>query len=190
LAFQLDYAILRGLGVGQPLGIVNATAAIQISKESGQSNGTLVFENVGKMWSRMPAPCRRRAVWLCNEDIEEQLGRIYMTVGTGDSIAPPVYKPAGAFGVPEATLYGRPLVVIEQAPTIGTVGDITLADMSQYAILSGPLQGAISADVAFLTDETVFRFILRTDGKPLWSSSVTPFNSGNARSPFVTLAAR
>jgi HK97 family phage major capsid protein len=189
LAFQLDNCILKGSGTGQPLGITNATATISIAKETGQAAGSLVFENIGKMWSRLPGPCRRRAAWLVNEDVEEQLGRIYLAVGTA-GVTPHVYKPAGAFGVAEATLYGRPLVVVEQASTIGGVSDITLADLSQYAILSGGLQSAMSADVAFLTDEIVFRFVLRVDGKPLWASSITPFSGGNARSPFVSLAAR
>ena len=67
---------------------------------------------------------------------------------------------------------------------------LVLADLSQYATLSGGLQAAISADVPFLTDEVVFRFALRVDGKPLWASAITPFNGGSTRSPFVTLAAR
>jgi HK97 family phage major capsid protein len=189
LGFQLDNCILKGTGAGQPLGITNATATISVAKETGQGSATLVFENLGKMWSRLPAPCRRRAVWLINEDIEEQLGRIYLTVGAA-GVSPHVYKPAGAFGVAEATLYGRPLVTIEQAPVIGTLGDIVLADLSQYMILSGPLQGAMSGDVAFLSDEIVFRFVWRVDGKPLWASAITPFNGGSTRSPFVSLAAR
>jgi HK97 family phage major capsid protein len=190
LAFALDYTILRGSGAGQPLGLINSTAAIQIAKESGQSNGTIVFENVGKMFSRLPLQARRRACWLCAEDVEEQLGRLhYLASGTAETMAR-VYQPAGAFGNEFPTLYGRPVIAVEQAPTIGTVGDIVLADLTQYSILEGPPQMALSVDVAFLTDEVVFRFVLRVDGKLLWSSAVTPFNGGSTRSPVVTLAAR
>ena len=165
LAFQLDNCNLKGSGAGQPLGITNATATISIAKETGQAASSLVYENLGKMWSRLPAPCRRRATWLCNE-----VGRVYLTVGASGSV-PRVYTPAGANRNADALLYGRPVLAVEQAPTLGNIGDICLADLSQYVILSGPLQAAMSADVAFLADEAVFRFVLRVDGEPLWAST-------------------
>jgi HK97 family phage major capsid protein len=104
---------------------------------------------------------------------------------------PRVYQPAGSFGNEYPTLYGRPVIACEQSPQLGVVGDIVLADLSQYSILEGPPQMALSVDVAFLTDEAVFRFVLRVDGKPLWASAITPYNGGGStRSPFVLLAAR
>ena len=81
-------------------------------------------------------------------------------------------------------------MTLEQAAPLGTLGDIILADMAQYIILQFPLQSAMSADVAFLTDETVFRFTLRLDGAPVYASPVTPANGGATRSPFIALAAR
>jgi len=42
-----------------------------------------------------------------------------------------------------------------------------------------------------LTDELAFRFTFRVDGKPAYTSPITPYNgSSNTRSPFVALAAR
>jgi hypothetical protein len=129
-------------------------------------------------------------VWLVNEDCEEQLGKFHYSPQASTEVEPRVYTPAGAFGNPDPLLYGRPVIPVEQAPALGTVGDITLADLTQYSILQGPPQMALSVDVAFLTDETVFRFALRVDGKPLWASPITPYNGGSTRSPFVSLAAR
>jgi hypothetical protein len=40
-----------------------------------------------------------------------------------------------------------------------------------------------------LTDETVFRFVYRTDGEPLWNSALTPYDGGSTKSPFVVLSA-
>jgi hypothetical protein len=51
-------------------------------------------------------------------------------------------------------------------------------------------RNAMSALAHWLTDEVVFRFVYRLDGKPKYSSSVTPNNGGNPQSPFVALAAR
>jgi hypothetical protein len=44
--------------------------------------------------------------------------------------------------------------------------------------------------VAFLTDEEVFRWILRFDGQPIRNSALTPYKGTNTTSPFVTLATR
>ena len=71
------------------------------------------------------------------------------------------------------------------------LGDIVLADLLQYRIVQASPRFALSADVAFLTDELAFRLVLRMDGMPAYASAVTPFNGSNiTRSPFVTLDAR
>jgi hypothetical protein len=48
----------------------------------------------------------------------------------------------------------------------------------------------MSVHVAFLTDESIFRFIYRVDGQPIWNAALTPFKGSNTLSPFVVLAAR
>ena len=64
-------------------------------------------------------------------------------------------------------------------------------DLSQYLMIEkGGIQSAASIHVQFLTDETVFRFVLRTDGEPVWNSAVTPFTGTNTLSPFVVLDTR
>ena len=102
-----------------------------------------------------------------------------------------MYFPAGAAnGNACALVKGRPVVVVEQSPLLGTVGDIVLADLSQYVIVLAALKADLSLHVKFDTDESLFRFVWRGMGMPAWSSPVTPFNGGATRSPFVTLAAR
>ena len=93
--------------------------------------------------------------------------------------------------MPYNTLMGRPVIAIEQCPTLGTVGDIIAADLSQYlGITKGGLQSASSMHVRFLYDEMTFRFVLRVDGQPLWSSALTPFKGSDTQGPFVVLATR
>jgi HK97 family phage major capsid protein len=194
LGFALDLALLRGDGNGKPLGILNGPSLVTIAKETGQAAGTIVAENVRKMWSRMPAPSRRRCVWLINEDAEEQLEQMPVVIGTSGSVASTataLYMPAGAGGNSYALLKGRPVLVVEQCPALGTVGDIVLCDLGHYVLVDGGINPALSAHVKFLTDETVFRFTLRVDGKSAFASPITPYNgSANKRSPFVALAAR
>jgi HK97 family phage major capsid protein len=187
--FMLDDAAIRGTGVGQPLGILTSSATVSVAKETNQVAATIVFENIVKMWSRLYARSRSNAVWFINQDIEPQLLSMSLAVGTGGV---PVYLPAnGLSGAPFATLMGRPVVPIEQAATVGTVGDIILADMSQFwAIDKGGANYASSIHVQFLTDETAFRGTYRVDFRPMWLSALTPAQGTNTVSPFVTLATR
>jgi len=88
-------------------------------------------------------------------------------------------------------LYNRPVLEVEYASTVGTVGDIILAALSQMQFIDkGGVQSAASIHVRFLYDEQVFRFIYRVDGKPLWHNTLTPYQGNNTVSPFVTLASR
>ena len=183
-SFQLDRAIISGTGAGVPLGIMNAPCTIQVAKDSGQASATITETNVSTMWRRLPAPSRQRAVWLVNEDAEDQLEKF----GTGSS--PAVYLPAGFAGNPYPLLKGRPVIAVEQAPALGMVGDIILADLSEYIVLDGGLTPSMSAQVHFNNDEVLFRFVTRVDGKPNLTSPITPYNGTVTRSPFVTLAAR
>lgn len=188
-AFKLTDEIVRGTGVGEPLGILNSAALISVSKESGQSADTIVFENILKMWSRMYARSRANSYWIINQECEPQLYSMSMAVGTGGV---PVYMPAnGISGSPFATLFGRPVMPIEQASALGDLGDIMLVDMSQYLIIEkGGLQANESIHVQFLYDETAYRFITRNNGMPLWRTALTPYKGANTLSPFVALEAR
>jgi len=187
--FRLDDAIFRGSGAGQPLGIFNSPALVTVSKETGQAADTVIYENIRKMWTRMPARNRRRAIWVCNQECEEQLYGMVQVVGTGGA---PVFLPGGgASEAPYATLYGRPLIPIEQASALGDLGDIALLDMSQYLLAEkGGMRADVSMHVAFVTDELAFRFVLRVDGQPAWNAPLTPYKGANDLSPFVTLAER
>jgi HK97 family phage major capsid protein len=120
------------------------------------------------------------------EDAELQLQQLNSD-GASTSL---FYTPRGAFGNALPLLAGAPVLAVEQASPLGTVGDIMLCDFANYTIVQSPLQSALSADAAFLTDETIFRFTLRVDGASSYASPVTPFNGGATRSPFITLAAR
>ncbi len=187
--FKITDAIIRGTGAGMPLGILNSGCVVSVSKEAGQATDSIVFENVQNMWSRLLAPSRPNAIWTINQDCEPQLGRMSLAVGTGGV---PVYMPAGgAAASPYATLFGRPVVPIEQAETVGTTGDIMLCDFSKYkAIDKGGIQNDVSIHVRFVYDEQVFRFVYRFDGQPILGSAITPYKGTNTLSHFVKLDSR
>ena len=191
LRFKVEDAIINGNGVGKPAGVLNDSGIyVEISAETGQAATTLVYENVLKMWAQMWAPSRNNAVWYINQDVEPQLNTMSLAVGTAGV---PVYLPAGgASGQQYGTLFGRPVIPIEYCATLGTAGDVILADMSQYqGIRKGGIQSASSIHVNFTSAETVFRFIYRVDGQPLWNSYLTPKSgSSNYLSPFLAVATR
>jgi HK97 family phage major capsid protein len=189
LNFVAEDSIINGTGVGMPLGILASGALVSVPKETAQAADTVVGINVLKMWSRMWGRSRKNAVWLINQDVEPQLYGLEIPMGTGGQL---IYMPPGGIsGTPYATIFGREVIAVEYCSTVGTVGDIILADFSQYqAIEKGGIQSASSIHVQFLTDQTVYRFIMRIDGEPMWASPLTPFKGTNTLSPFVALASR
>lgn len=189
-AWTCDNEVFQGNGAGQMLGILNSAALVTVAKESGQVAATVVTENIDKMWSRMRARNRMRAKWYVNQDIEPQLFSLVRVVGTGG--VPAYMPPGGISGAPYGQLLGRPVVPIEQAKTLGTVGDIVLADIAggYIGIEKGGVRSAQSVHVYFETDQMAFRFTLRNNGQPAWRSALTPANGANTLSPFVALATR
>lgn len=189
-AYKIDDAIFAsGTGAGMPLSLLNSDCIVSVAKESGQAATTIVYENILKMWMRLWAPSRGNAAWFINQNCEKELATMALVVGTGGV---PVYMPAGGLSTsPYGTLMGRPVIPIEQAKTVGTVGDIVLADMSQYRLIEkGGMQQDVSIHVRFLYDESCYRFMLRINGAPMWSSALTPANGSDTLSPFVSLATR
>ena len=95
----------------------------------------------------------------------------------------------GHYSLYAAASSGQPGAVAARMPN-----DIGLFDMSQYFWAEkGGVQEAQSMHVEFLTDQMVFRFIVRYDGQPSWSSALTPYQgtaTTGTLSPFVVLASR
>lgn len=189
VTFKQEDAILRGSGAGQSLGILNSDSLVSVAKETGQGADTLVAENIIKMYARMYAPSIGSAVWLANQAIMPQLMQMGLPVGTGGQL---VYTPpAGLAQAPYGTLLGRPVVFVEHASALGDVGDLMFVDLSQYLVINkGGLRADQSMHVKFDTDEMAFRFVLRTNGQPMWDKPLTPYKGADTLSPFVALAAR
>ena len=150
----------------------------------------MVTQNILKMWQSMYAPSRATAEWFINQEVESALDQLSLAVGTGGI---PVYMTLN-MGITEdgrMRLKGRPVNIIEQCSALGTVGDILLFDPQQYML--GEKSGinfATSIHVQFITDETAFRWTYRTNGMPMWNSTLTPFKGSIKMSPMISLATR
>jgi HK97 family phage major capsid protein len=185
IARKLEGEIVAGLGGGEALGFLNGGDLVSIDKETGQTAGTVVYDNIVKMYNR--AIDKQNSVWLLNPDVQEQLDFLSFPVGVGGV---PIYLPASSVGT-LANLKGRPIVESDQCSALGTVGDINFANLSEYMmIMKGGVQQDYSMHVNFLTAENAFRFIFLANGMPKKSSTFTNKNSSNARSNFVTTATR
>ncbi len=187
--FLLDEALINGTGAGQPLGILTSPALVSVTR----SVTLRVFsEDVINMWARCWAKSRVNAVWFINQAVEPELHRMNLggvatALGTGMNLT---YMPPGGLSVsPYGTLFGRPVIPIEQCSQLGTVGDIILADMGEYIMIEkGGVQSASSIHVRFVNDETTFRFVIRVDGQPAWNAPLTPYKgTAQTLSPFVAL---
>jgi HK97 family phage major capsid protein len=189
LNFMFGSGIVEGDGAGKPLGIKNSGALIAVAKETGQTAATIMSENIVKMFARLHPVSRSRAAWLINVDCEPQLN--LMTVGVGASGLPSYMPPGGLSASPYATLMGRPVIPTEFCETVGTQGDVYLADLQAYAVgMRGGVDSSMSIHLRFDYHETCFKFVVSLDGQPWLNSAITPYKGTNTLSPFVALAVR
>jgi HK97 family phage major capsid protein len=189
MGFKLESSIISGNGAGQPLGILNSGSVISVAKDGADSGATVSTNDILSMWERLWARSRQSAVWYINQDVEKALYPLVLGSGSLGQIL--LYTPPGTANNAYGSLFGRPVIPIEHCSTLGTVGDIILADLSTYLMIDkGAPQQAASMHVRFLNDEMTFRTTYRVDGQPWWNKPLTPKNGSNTLSPFITLAVR
>lgn len=194
IQFKLNDYIVNGTGAGQMLGILNSGCLVSVAKETSQVAATVHADNIAKMWGRMPAAVRSRAVWLVNQDVEStQLMKLGFTVQTASGTAtggmPLFVPPNGLAGQPLATLLGRPVIATEACSALGTKGDIILAYLGGYfaPYKSGGVKSDVSMHLFFDQGVTAFRWTLRTGGQPWLSAPIARKAGSNTLSHFVTL---
>jgi HK97 family phage major capsid protein len=186
--FLIDDAVLNGEGQTMPFGVLKSTAKVVQTAEAGQGAATVVGANIIKMWSRLFATSRPNAVWLINQEVEPQL--ITMKIeGAAGGVFPIYMPPGGLSGSPYGTLFGRPVMPVEQCQALGTEGDVILGDFTNGYVLAekGGIQADMSIHVRFDYDESVFRFVTRLDGQPTRASVLTPYKGSATQAHFVTL---
>jgi HK97 family phage major capsid protein len=186
-AWELDNVFMEGTGAGQPLGMKNSPCLISVPKEGSQTADTVVYNNITKMYSRMVASSRSSAIWLINPDVWPQLLSL-VDAGSNSLFV------VNATQSHPVTIFGRPVFEHPACSTLGDAEDIMFVDPKQYLIAqkSGGLTPAVSTSthVRFLQDQMAFKFIVRVDGQPWWSTALTPKNGSTTVSPIIGLAER
>jgi HK97 family phage major capsid protein len=192
ISFKSGDALYRGTGAGQPLGLMNSGSTITVNKESSQANGTILQENVSKMWSRLHPRARATSVWMINSDCEpalDTLSTVVKNVAGTENVGGYANK---VFDSERRTLKGRPILVSEFCESLGTKGDIALVNWGWYAtgLRSAGVRADASIHLRFDFNETAFRFMYELDGQPWLADPLTPFKGSNTQSWAIVLQAR
>jgi HK97 family phage major capsid protein len=190
LRFGVERCIWEGLGNGQPYGVVNSGALVQVAIEGSQTianTAASIWVNTAKMLSRIPTRRRGNAVFFINDEMWAKI----LTATSGSAATPMFTAPGLMAAAPNGAIWGRPIVPIEYASAEGTVGDIVCADMSDYLVVDkGGIKAASSMHVEFVNDKQVLKFTYRVDGAPRTRVAQTPFKGSATKSPYVALAVR
>ena len=191
MGYFKDDAFINGTGAGQPMGIQNCGALKTVFRNTVNR---VFFEDIREMFACMLPSSHPYAIWVINPSVLPDL--IGMTSGDAAPAAAsnPIWlnRNMGATSPIPGTIFGRPFFISEKMPALGSQGDIGYFDMRYYLIFN---RQAITIDasthVAFTTDETCWRFVLRVDGQCWPQSTITPRNAAapvTTISPFVVLA--
>jgi len=186
LAWYEDVAFFAGGGVGEPLGFLNAPAAINVTRSTVVAGNNVEWVDCVNMYSQMLPQSLDRAVWLVSPDVMPSLLTQTIPGGTPLVIGGQMFA-SGAEGV-RMSILGRPIIVTEKARAVGTSGDINFVDFGFYLIGDRQAMSARqSEEFRFNQDVTAFRVIERLDGRPWLANPITPQNNGNQLSPFIKL---
>lgn len=178
-----DHAFMNGVGVTQPLGILNSPALEIVARDTANQ---VNYADIADMWASLPSWSMGSATWVVSQRALSQF--IQMTDGAGNHVFMP-QESGGAKQNVMGTVFGRPLVITEILPALGAQADVCLIDYSYYVI--GDRQAttiASSRDFAFTQDLTTWRFVHRVDGQP-WIQAPFYISTTDTVSPFVVLAA-
>lgn len=170
IAYEEDKQFLTGLGMGKPLGVIlGGTAVNRVAPSKIQ------YADITAMLKAMPAWAQADGVWVTTLAGLEQLLLIRSGVYTGSGIDETKGVPlltalgpiAGIAGALPMTILGKPIILTDKLPAVGTKGDIIFCNFDWYLVGDrGTLEVASSIHHRFATDETTLRFVKRVDGQP------------------------
>lgn len=172
-----DYAFLRGNGVTQPLGALNSGAAFFVNRAVANQ---VSYRDLVGMVARLLMRGGTSPVWSMPQSALTQIALLK------DDNNNFIWQASARDGF-AGTLLGYPVRWNNRAPSLGSKGDIFLADWSYYLIKdgSGPFV-ATSEHVKFTSNKTVIKIFWNVDGAP-WLTAPIKEENGYQVSPFVGL---
>jgi HK97 family phage major capsid protein len=175
---QLERHVLRGNGVNEPLGILNAPALVQVSPVT---NNVFAYVDANTMLSRFLS-VSGQGVWVMHPGTQVDLGNF--EVGTGGS----VYVANIAGGAPNQLL-SYDVLKSRHLPQTNNSGHILLIDPKAYKLfVRQDIAIAYSEHAAFTSGQDTWRFDIRCDGQPIMKGAVTSEDPQGSytMSPFVS----
>src|SRR5262245_9256923 len=181
IAWYEDYSFLRGNGVAKPLGVLNWAGLISATRSAASA---FALADVATMFARLlPGGTDQSVCWVIHPTVIVKL--LQMT--GGDNV---IFLGNDVTGRPRMKILNYDVLVSEKLPALNTVGDVLLCDFQQYLIGDRQqIEIAYSEHVAFLTNQSVWRFVSRVAGQPWLRDKVRLADTSSTLSPFVALAA-
>lgn len=191
IGWREDYESYLGNGLGQMLGILNAAATLQVTRNTG---GAIKYQDIFTMTTRLwypEAPCWITHPYSISQiwQMQDASGRLIFIPNA--YVGPDAAEGKGAMTFKLAgTLLGNPIYTSEWAPTLGNTGDLALVDRRKY--LAGRRSGleiGLSEHFKFDQDEIAIRAKIRNDGQPWLKAPITLADGAgtNQVSGFVVL---
>ncbi|MCI0456128.1 MAG: phage major capsid protein [Gemmataceae bacterium] len=179
IAWFEDYAFLRGDGVGKPLGVANAPAAISVSRANANQFG---LADAGQMLGKLlPGWSPRSTAWVIHPSVIPQMVQMVSAaagVGWLDNLRDKL----------PMQLLGLPVAISEKLPALGTAKDVLLCDFRHYVVGDRhEVEIAFSEHYKFTNNQGTWRFVCRVDGQPWLRSAVTLSDASSTVSPYVYL---
>lgn len=182
VAQNRDLALLKGDGVGKPLGVLHASnpAKLDVSRAGA---GLIDFADIVGMFSALLAGSMGSAEWIAHQTTLPQLLTIADAAGNSIWIQGNATR-----GMPPS-LMGLPVKITGRSMALGTRGDLALLDLRYYLVKlgSGPFVEA-SPHVYFTTNKTVVKAFGNIDGQTWISAPLTLDDGATQASPFVVLS--
>lgn len=173
-----DFAFLRGVGGGQPRGIIAAPVTLAPARQTALQISYVDCINMLQQF--LPSG---RGRWAVTQSALAALVQMSGPAGNPSY----VWQPNAREGVP-GYLFGMPVTWSEKMYPLGTRGDILLADY-RYYLVGDRQQTTIESSKAprWVFDETSWRVVHRVDGQPWLSAPLTYQDQTTQVSPFVVL---
>lgn len=163
IAAKNERNIIRGTGVGEPLGILNSSATVGVTTAT---NDVFAYADALAMLARFKS-VGGAPVWIIHPSVWPDIGKFEVSTGSGG-----VWQANLAAGQPQ-TLLGYPIIVSEHMPQANG-DDVILADLSAYLWFDREaLTVAFSEHAAFTADKGTWRFTQRVDGMPWLVAPIT-----------------
>jgi HK97 family phage major capsid protein len=149
--------VLRGTGVGEPTGILNSSAVVNVTPAT---NNLFTWPDVATMFSRFKS-AGGTPIWLIHPSRWPDIMK--MEIGTAGANAWTANMSTGNL----QTLNGYQILMSEHLPQATNSGSVLLVDLSGYLFWQrNGIQIAFSDHAAFRDDQGTWRFTQRCDGKP------------------------